>query len=315
MAKAQTLRLTVETAPHWHCGRTVQGVYLNYLLALAPAALMAVYHFGIPALRVMALAMAFAVLVEAACLKLMDRDIRVDDYSAVVTGLMLAFLLPAAAPWWLVLVGVFISVAIGKMAFGGLGANPLCAPLVGWAALTLSWPSRMDVDATMLHIDMVNPTTAWKFFGNDALSDISMTQMLVGEQLSYLGSAQVAALLLGAAWLLYKGYVKWYVPAGFLGGVLALSLVYSGLDPQAAPPLFHLLAGSTVFGAFFLAPDHSPSPVGKTAMLLFGALGGAMVVIIRTYGVYADGVPFAVLLANLCMPLLDLIRPKAFGAK
>ncbi|HKI82173.1 MAG TPA: RnfABCDGE type electron transport complex subunit D, partial [Pseudodesulfovibrio sp.] len=127
-------------------------------------------------------------------------------------------------------------------------------------------------------------------------------------------AVHVAALLVGAAYLLLRGHIKWEVPAGFITGLLLTAWVYQIMAPTAyAPPLFHLLAGGAVFGAFFLATDPSSSPIGRVPAVIFGLMAGAMVIVIRVYGMYPDGVPFAILLANLFTPLLDRIRPKPFG--
>ncbi|MDY7000983.1 MAG: RnfABCDGE type electron transport complex subunit D [Thermodesulfobacteriota bacterium] len=308
--------LTVAGAPHWHCGRTVSGYMLHTILALMPAAVMAVGYYGIDALRVMALSCSTAVVVEMLCLRAMEREVTVDDYSAVLSGLLFAFLLPASAPWWLVIIGSAVSIALGKMLFGGLGGNPLCAPLVGWAVCRISWINHMDIDASMLNTEMVNPLSQLKYFGLAAASQFSYSDLFFGNQLGALGSVQIVGLLIGGAYLLARRQIRYQIPAAFIAGLLVTALIYYWIDSAVyAPPLFHLLTGSVILGAFFLATDSATSPVGNTAMIIFGLLAGSLVIIVRVYGAYPDGVPFAILLANLLMPLLDRIRPKPFGAR
>jgi Na+-translocating ferredoxin:NAD+ oxidoreductase subunit D len=305
---------SVSSPPYWHSGRTVRSMMLDFIIAMMPAAALAVYYYGLPALSVISLSVVTAVLTEAACLKAMNRDISLDDYSAVVTGILFAFLLPAQVPWWLVVLGAAISVALGKMAFGGLGANPVSAPLVGWAALQISWPNLMNVNVAMLASPLENPLTQLKYFGLHGV-DVSLWDMLIGAQLGGLGSTQVLALLVGGGFLLARGAIRIHIPAAFLGGVFLVGLIYFAIDSSTYPnPLFHILAGSTVFGALYLATDPSSSPVGTVPMLLYGLLGGILVVIIRVYGIYPDGVPFAILLASLAGFLIEL-RPKPFGAR
>lgn len=307
--------LSVSSPPHWHCGRSVQNVMLDFIIALLPALLFALIHYGFDALRVVCLSCVTAVLVEAACQKAMERDISVDNYSALLTGMLFAFLLPASAPWWLVIMGATVSIALGKMAFGGLGANPVCAPLVGWAALRISWPDAMNPNVSLLTSPLENPLTQLKYMGLENV-DVGIGKMLIGSQLGPLGSTQILALLIGAAFLLMRRDIRYHIPAGFLGGVFVMGLVFWLGDSSVHPgPFFHIFAGSTIFGAFFLATDTASSPVGNLAMILFGVLAGAMVVIIRVYGIYPDGVVFAVLLANLFTPLIDMIKPKPFGAR
>jgi electron transport complex protein RnfD len=314
-ATAPTL-YTVAAPPHWHCGRTVAGVMQQYILALVPAAVMAVVYYGLPALRVMALSCATAVAVEALCCRVMDRESSVDDFHAVLVGLLLAFLLPAMAPWWLVVMGSALAIIIGKMFFGGLGGNPLCPAVVGWAIVALSWKTQADPDAMVLSTMLVNPLTQLKYLGLEAAGQVSLTDMLLGRQLGGLGATQVLALFAGGFYLISRGLLRCYVPLAFLAGVLLAGLAFSLADPGAQPgPLFHLFTGSVVLAAFFLATDPSSSPVTRPGMIAFGLTAGVMTVLIRVYGIYPDGTPFAVLFAALFTPVFDLLRPKPFGAR
>jgi electron transport complex protein RnfD len=306
--------LTVSMAPHVHCGRTIKGYMRETLIALMPAAVMAMVFFGLDAMRVMTLSCAVAVITEALANRLAGRDLAVDDLSALHTGLLFAFLLPASAPWWLVTVGAAASIFMGKFIFGGLGGNPLCSPLVGWALCRISWPEFMDTNATMLSSSLPAPLQQLKYFGLDALASMDPASLFTGHQLGGLGAAQVAALLAGGIFLLVRRHISWEIPLAFVTGLLITAWVYHTMDPSTyATPLFHLVAGGTIFGAFFLAADPASSPIGRIPTLIYGLIGGSMVVIIRVYGIYPDGVPFAILLANLFTPLLDRIRPKPFG--
>jgi len=153
-----------------------------------------------------------------------------------------------------------------------------------------------------------------KYFGLDNVQTMDLPSLLFGNQLGGLGEVHVLALLAGAAFLLIRRHIRWEIPTGFITGLLTTAFIYQLIDPAAyAPPLFHLLAGGAIFGAFFLATDAASSPVGCIPSILYGLMAGAMVIVIRVYGIYPDGVPFAVLLANLFTPLLDRIRPKPFG--
>jgi electron transport complex protein RnfD len=228
--------------------------------------------------------------------------------------LLLSFLLPASAPWWLVTIGAASSIILGKMVFGGLGANPLSAPLVGWAICRISWGEFMDTNATMLSSNLAAPLQQLKYFGLETIQSITSLDLFLGKQLGGLGEIHIAALLAGGLFLLIRGHIRWEIPTGFITGVLLTAWIYQLIAPTAyAPPLFHLLAGGAIFGAFFLATDPSSSPIGLIPSLLFGLIAGAMVIVIRIYGIYPDGVPFAILLTSLFTPLLDRIRPKPFG--
>ncbi len=311
-----TVRLTVSPPPHWRSGRTIRKMMLAHLLAIAPAAIMAVATYGIRAAAVMGLAGSSAVLTDAACLKLQNRDVDVDDFTALYAGILFAFLLPATAPWWLAALGGAVTIALGRTVFGGFGCNPVCAPLVAWAVCRLSWPEAMDIDLNMLHFALNSPVDQLMYFGVERLYQFDVVDMLLGNQLGGLGSSQVLALIAGGAFLVATGWIRLFIPAAFLIGVAGTAAVFWYVDPAAyADPLFHVAAGSTVFGAFFLATDTASSPVGKLPQIAFGLIGGVMVILIRTYGVYPDGVPFAVMTASLLSPLLERLRPKFFGVK
>jgi len=306
--------LIVTAPPHVHCGRTIKGYMLETLIALLPAAIMAIVGFGTGAMRVMALSCAVAIIAEAICNRMTKREYSIDDLSALHTGLLFAFLLPASAPWWLVTMGAASSIILGKIIFGGLGGNPLCSPLVGWATCRISFGNFMDTNATMLMSELPAPLQQLKYFGLESVNSLDHTSLLLGEQLGGLGEVQIAALLAGAAFLLVRRHISWEIPTAFLAGIAGTAFIYQLIDPNTyAPPLFHIVSGGTIFGTFFLATDAATSPIGRIPSLIYGLMAGIMVIVIRVYGIYPDGVPFAILLANLFTPLLDRIRPKPFG--
>jgi len=309
------LKLTASCPPHVLSGRTVRGLMIETLLALCPAAAMAVWHYGLPALRVMALCAGAAVCAEWAVERLSGRPVRVDDGSALLLGLLTAFLLPATAPWWLALAAAFIAVLLGRELFGGLGGNPLCPPLLGWAICMLSWRGLMKPEFAVLHTELVSPLSELKYQGLAVADRFPALDLLLGQQLSGLGAAQAGALLLGGLWLVLRGRLRPHIPFGFLAGTALMALVLQLLRPGvSAGPLFHLLAGGTVFAAFFLATDPASSPVTRRGMAAYGLFAGAMSVVIRTFGVWIDGAFFAVLLAGLATPMFDRLRPRVFPA-
>ncbi|WP_343219526.1 RnfABCDGE type electron transport complex subunit D [Pseudodesulfovibrio sp. JC047] len=308
--------LTVSVPPHRHCGTTVRDRMLNILIAMVPAAVMAYATFGMIAVQVMALSMATATLTELVCDRLMGRESDIHNLNAFTVGLCFAFLLPASAPWWLVITGSAASIILGKMVFGPLGGSPFCAPLVGWAICRISWPGFMDIDASMLATDLTYPLAQLKNFGLDAIQITDTKQLFLGKQLGGLGAVQIAGVLLGGMFLVMRKHISSIIPVGVLAGVSLTAWMFNMADPAVyASPEFHLLTGSTVFGAFFLATDGPSSPNRQIPMLLFGLLVGALIIIIRVYGAYPDGVPFAILLANLFTPVLERIRPKPFGVR
>lgn len=308
--------LVGESAPHIHCGRTIRGMMLDMLIALSPSAVLALVYWGVSALRVMALAVAVAVLAEAACCRLMERKISVGDLNAVVIGLLFAFLLPAGAAWWVVVVGTGLSVCLGKMVFGGIGANPVPAVLVGYAAISVCWGIYVEPDTVQLATSWSEPLTKLKFFGPAGIERFSYTDLFIGRQIGGLGSANVGMLLIGGLYLVARKTVAWQIPLAFLAGTAAVAGLFYAVDPAIyAPPLFHLLTGSVMLAAFFIATDSACSPSRTLAMIIYGVLGGGLVVLIRVYGTHVDGTAFAVLLAALVVPYCVLLRPKPFGVK
>lgn len=306
---------TVADSPHIHCGHTISGLMFDTLLALAPAVVMAAIAYGLPAVRVMALSCAVAVLVEAACWKLMSRDLEIENLNALLLGLLFAFLLPASAPWWLVATGSAVTVILGKAIFGGLGGSPLCAPLVGWAALQISWPESMDIELNMLGSTYADPLAQLQHFGAGAVEHVLPLDLLLGHQAAGLGATPVLALCIGGIYLIARKRIRWHMPLAFLAGVGATAALFAALEPGMHPgPFFHLLAGSTMLGAFFLVTDPSSSPVGRVPMLLYGFIAGVLVLVMRVWGTHPDGVAFAILLANLLTPMLEKIRPRPFGS-
>ncbi|OEU69003.1 MAG: electron transporter RnfD [Desulfovibrio sp. S3730MH75] len=306
--------LTVSSSPHIHCGRTIKGTSLQILLALLPAAGFAVWHSDILALRVLALSCFVAVIAEAGCLKIMKREIESDNYTALLCGLMFGFLMPPSSPWWLIAVGSSLSIIIGRMVFGGLGGEPLCAPLVGWAICKVSWPELMNFDMSMLASELTYPLSQLQNFGPETLDEYSLKSLALGFQLGGSGAAQSGAILLGGLYLIGRKIIRIDIPLAFIGGIIVTAAIFYTMSPvDYALPVYHILCGSTLFGAFFLATDSSSSPVGHIPMIAYGFTAGILVIIIRIYGTYPDGVPFAILLANLMTPLFERIRPKPFG--
>ncbi len=303
--------LTVSPSPVWRTQRTAREMMQVMMLSLLPAFGLGIVHFGLGAIRVTALSAGVALLTWLVCEKVTNRKHPLGVFYALLTGLLFAFLLPASVPWWLVSVGAVCSIVLGSVVYGGVGCNPLCAPLVGWAICKISWPVFMDIDLSMLGTTLTSPLSHIKYTGLPVTGHVSLFQLFLGEQLGGLGAVQIVAILAAGIFLLVRGYIRPFAPLGFLAGVGVLSFVYWLIDSSLyASPLFHLLAGHVVFAAFFLVTDWGSSPVGKLPLLAFGFVAGVLVVIIRTYGVYPDGVAFAVLLANLLTPLLDTLRPR-----
>ncbi len=304
----------VSSAPFWHRGKTIKWVMQLVLLGLLPAAILAVLTWGLPALRVMALSVLVSTLTEALCQKLMKRDIAIDNLSAIVVGLIFAFMLPADAVWWLVVIGAFLSITLGKFAFGDLGASPLCAPVVGYVLCLISFPLYIEPNLAQLSTTFIDPLVALKYLGVDAIAGIPMSELMFGQHIGALGASQSFVILAMGILLCMVWVIRFEIAFSFIAGFLLFGGIFYFIDPTSyANPFFHLFTGTSLLAAFFLATDMSSSPNKMVNMIIFGFVAGALAIIIRTFGVYNDGVPFAILLANLIMPLLEGRKQKPLG--
>ena len=301
------------------------------VMALLPGAAMGVYLFGLPALATIIIAVASSVALEAWMQWIMGRKITVFDGSAILTGLLLAMNLPSSAPWWITIIGSLVAIVIGKHLYGGLGQNIFNPALVARVFLLISWPVQMTsfpapsalfakgVDA----VATATPLSAIKMelMSHKANIDISVLpqpstfDLLLGAHSGSLGEVSIIALLIGGLYLMYKKIITWHIPVSFIGTALAFSAIMWFVDPaKYANPVFHILTGGLILGAFFMATDYVTSPVTSKGMLIFGAGCGFLTILIRLFGGYPEGVSFAILLMNLATPLIDkLVTPSRFG--
>ncbi|MCK5417997.1 MAG: RnfABCDGE type electron transport complex subunit D [Desulfobacterales bacterium] len=311
-------KLIVSHAPFYHSGRRVTERSYHTMLAALPALLLGFYHYGMPAFGVVCLSVSTAILWELIINLVTKRTISIGDGNAALIGLLFAMLLPATMPWWAVIIGTFIAVVVGKQIFGGIGSNAFNPVALAMAIMMVSYKDLFDFDAALLNYDLefatLYPLVAAKYFGATSADAFSLTDLLMGRQLGGIGSTFGLGLLLGGIYLMLRGFIRWEISLTFLAGVYLAAFVFNLFDPaRFAPPAFHLLTGYTLIGAFFLATEDSSSPVNFIPMLIYGAAGGIMVVLIRNIGAYVDGVVLAILVINLLSPLLDKIRPQALG--
>lgn len=311
--------LIVSHAPFWHDGSGIPERSYHTIIAALPAAAVGIAHYGVPALGVICIAMATAMLWELLLSYAMKRPVSIGDGNAALIGLLLAMVLPASTPWWVVLIGTFLAIVIGMQIFGGIGANPFNPVALAVAILMVSYTSHMDFNSSLVNFSLDFPSTtdplaALKAWGPAAVSGVNYTDLLMGRQIGALGSTCGLALIIGGLYLILRGIIRWEISIAFIAGTYITAMLFNMADPvRFASPVFHLLTGYTLIGAFFLATESSSSPVNMIPMLLYGALGGMMTVLIRNIGAYVDGVIFAILIINLINPLIDKIRPKAIG--
>ena len=315
----ETDMFDVAVGPHYRLGTGLAEIYQRWVMALVPALAASLYIFGPAALRVFGLCVCFSVLFDFISEKCAPSRDLTSNWSSVSLALMLAFMLPLNAPWWLIMIGCFVMVVAGKKLFGGVGAYPVQPAVLAIAVLQLSWPARMDYTAALKDIDwsvtMIEPLRLVKSVGATGAEHYDWYHLLFGYQVAGVANGMVFFILLGGLLLLLMREIQWQAPVGFLLGLVATAGLLQSTDPAAfASPIFYLLSGGTVFMGLFLITDHTTTPVNKTPLFLYGMLAGVLLILIRGYSRHIDGIAYAVLLVNLCAPLLDMIKPKPKGA-
>ncbi len=312
-------KLIVSHAPFIHEGSRVPVRNYHILLAALPAVLMGLFQYGLPAVSVVALSVSSAMLWELLINVLRKSEKKtIGDGNAAVIGLVFAMLLPAVVPWWFVIVGTFFAVVIGQQIFGGIGHNPFNPVVIGALVLFVSWKNYFDFNAALVNYDFdyaaIYLLSALKSFGPSGAEGFTAMDLLMGRQTGGIGATFGLGLIIGGIYLIVRGIIRWEISVSFLAGIFVTALVFNLTNPDKyVGPMFHLLTGYTLLGAFFLAPEDSSSPVNFIPMLIYGAVGGFMTVLIRNIGAYVDGVLFAIVVINLLAPIFERIRPKALG--
>ncbi|OEU77106.1 MAG: electron transporter RnfD [Desulfuromonadales bacterium C00003093] len=319
--------LYLSSSPHIHSGETTDKVMRLVIYALLPATALSIYLFGLPALSVLLICTLGCMAFEALSCKLMKQPLTLVDGSAALTGILLALNLPPSTPWWMSLLGAAIAILIGKQIYGGLGYNPFNPALVARVVLLISFPVQMTswttpapigsgIDAVTAATPLGEMKTAVMLTGKlPEMATSGFGSYFLGNMAGSLGEVSALALLLGGFFLLFKKVISWHIPISFIGTVLIIGGIFRLLDPSKYPnPLFHLITGGLILGAFFMATDMVTSPVTDKGMLIFGFGCGLLTVLIRLFGGYPEGVSFAILLMNACTPLIDrYTRPKIYG--
>jgi electron transport complex protein RnfD len=340
----------VLSAPFARSDIQIQSIMLTVVLGLAPGTAWGIFIFGWPALFLFAVTVLSALLLEAGCLLLAGKPVTatLTDGSALLTGWLIALTLPPWAPWWIGVVGSFLGIVVGKQVFGGLGQNLFNPAMLARVALLVSFPLEMTVwpnpappfsaaapgfleswaitFASQLPADGSTGATLLGWVKTEfsqgrqlgeslASGHYGFFESLLGWTGGSLGETSALLFALGGGWLLKKQIITWHIPMSMLGTVALLASVFTLVDGERYPgPLFHLVSGSLMLGAFFIATDYVTSPNSKPGQVIFGAGCGLIVYVIRTWGSYPEGVAFAVLLMNSLTPAIDhYVRPRIYG--
>lgn len=323
--KAVPPEFIVSIGPHMRTEDSTAKIMWTVNAALLPATLMSVYYFGIPAIMVILVCIITSLLAEAGMQKLLKKPVTLSDGSAFLTGLLLAMNLPANVPLYIPLVGSIVAIMIAKHLFGGLGYNIFNPALIGRAFVLISFAKIMTTFsqpvANIMSMDaktMATPLTVLKEDGLARLLELYPNihrDLLMGNRAGSLGETATIALLLGAAFLMIKRYITWHIPVTFIATVGVLAWIFGGKGALfTGDPMFHMMAGGLILGAFFMATDYVTGPSVRNAQIVFGICAGALTMLIRLKGGYPEGVMFAILLMNCFAPLLDRgMRSRVFG--
>lgn len=325
--------LTISASPHVHGDQSTQKIMWGVTYSMIPAMLVSIYFFGIDAMRVIFLSVAASIFFEWLIQKyLIKGGNTISDGSAVITGILLAFNVPANLPWWIIIIGALVSIGMGKMSFGGLGKNPFNPALVGRVFLLVSFPVQMTSWPIPMPIfdglaDAITGPTALGIMkeGLSAGKTVqelmtspempSYINLMMGDMRGSLGEMSAIALILGGLYMVWRKIISWEIPVSILLSVVVFSGIFWLIDPTAyVNPAFHLLTGGMMLGAIYMATDMVSSPMTSKGQWVYGVGIGIITIIIRVWGAYPEGVSFAILIMNAAVPLINnAFKPTRFG--
>lgn len=303
--------LAVSSSPHLRSGASTRRIMQEVCLALAPAGIAGIVLFGAHAAALIAASVITCVLSEFIYQKLAKEKSTIGDWSAVVTGLLLAYNLPANAPIWLAVVGGVIAIVLVKQMFGGIGSNFMNPALTARAILFVSWSSLMSsYPQTTFAVDATSSATPLALMGAGSVTDVNLWNLMIGNCSGVLGETCKLAIIAGGVYMLIRRIIDWRIPVTFIGTVFLCYLLKDGAEMA----VYQVFAGGLMLGAFFMATDYATSPVTGIGKLIMGVGCGILLFVIRAYASYPEGCSFAILFMNVVTPLIDkFTMPKPFG--
>lgn len=319
-------KLIVSSSPHVRTNKDTSYIMKQVVIALLPATLAALFFFRLSALNVIFFCVTGSVGAEFLCQKISKQESTIGDFSAVVTGLLLAFNVPASLPWWMCLLGAAFAIIVVKMVFGGIGNNFVNPALAARAFLLASFPVAMTLWTrtginwvSSGNIDAYTTATPLSFLkagsnGVSSLADsgISISNMLIGNIGGCIGETSAVLIILGGLYLMYKGIINYVIPTFYICTVVILMFILGGFNFTFV--IYELLAGGLMLGAFFMLTDYTTSPMTKKGQIIYAVLAGLITTVIRLYGGYPEGVSYSILLVNIMTPLIDkYTKTKVFG--
>lgn len=302
--------MKVSSNPHIRSKVTTSSIMLAVVIALLPAAGFGIYNFGTDALILILITVATTVFTEYAYGKLMNKAVTINDYSAAVTGLLLALNLPSSAPWWIGVIGGVFAILVVKMLFGGLGQNFMNPALAARCFLLISFTSIMT------NFECDTYTGATPLAAIKGGESVNILDMIIGRTSGTIGETSMLAIVIGACFLILLGIIDLRIPGSYLVSFIIFICLFGGHGIDPAYISAQLAGGGLMLGAFFMATDYVTRPITKRGQYLYGILLGALTGIFRIFGPSAEGVSYAIILGNLLVPLIEKITlPKAFGIK
>ncbi len=326
-------KVLVAPSPHIHSGNSIQKNMYGVFFAMLPALLFSFFYFGIGAIIVTLTSVASCYLFEFTIQKyLLKKEPTLKDGSALVTGIILAFNLPANLPIWIIVIGALVAIGIGKMTFGGLGNNIFNPALVGRVFLLVSfpvqmtsWPKALGFETSYLDAQTgATPLAIIKegLSKGQPLSELithipSELDMFIGNRGGSMGEVAALAIIIGLIYMLIKKIITWHIPVAVIGSALIFTGILHLYDPERfISPIIHIIAGGLLSGAVFMATDYVTSPMSNKGMIIYGVGIGILTILIRVFGAYPEGVSFAILIMNAFVPLINIyVKPKRFGEK
>ena len=307
----------VSGTPHVRSKESIQSIMRDVVIALIPASVMGIYYFGIKALMLIAISIVSSVVFEWGYEKILKKPITVTDFSAVLTGLLLALNLPATASWWVPVVGSFVAIVLGKQFYGGLGQNFINPALIGRAFLVAAYPTqttgaafatgRMVVDASTYATPLAELKAGTAVINGEAIKNA-----LIGNVGGCIGETCAIALIIGGVYLIAKHIISWRIPVVYIVVVFILTTLMRGYGVMGG--VYEIFLGGLMLGAFFMATDYVTSPISAKGQIIFAVGCGPLTSFIRVYGGYPEGVSYSILIMNLAVPLIDrYTRPRIFG--
>ena len=309
--------IIVSGTPHVRSKESIQSIMRDVVIALIPASVMGIYYFGIKALMLIIVSIVSSVVFEWGYEKILKKPVTISDFSAILTGLLLALNLPATASWWVPVVGSFIAIVIAKQFYGGLGQNFINPALIGRAFLVAAYPTqttgaafatgRMVVDASTYATPLAELKAGTAIVNADAIKNA-----LIGNVGGTIGETCAIALIIGGIYLLIKHVISWRIPVVYIVVVFILTSLMRGNGFLGG--VYEIFCGGLMLGAIFMATDYVTSPISAKGQIIFAIGCGVLTSLIRVYGGYPEGVSYSILIMNLAVPLIDRVtRPRIFG--